>query len=89
MQKDTSNIQKNGNKTVFAIDLNSHELNPVEKAYKIRDINLEEGQLKIILREEEHKKHIKDGTLPKHQYTIPVELINDNQPNHPFMNNHH
>ena len=68
-------MQQNGNKTVFAIDLNSQELNPVERAFKIRDINLENGLLKIILREEEHKKHIKDGTLPKNTFNLPYGVI--------------
>ena len=51
-------------------------MNPVEKAYKIRDINLENGLLNIILREEEHKKHIKDGTLPKNTFNLPYGVIN-------------
>lgn len=75
-------MQQNGNKTVFAVDINSQEMNPVERAYKIRDINLENGLLKIILREEEHKKHIKDGTLPKNTFNLPYGVISG-------INDHH
>jgi hypothetical protein len=72
LRKDTSMIQHNGSQTVYAISWDSDELSPVEKAFRIRDQNKEAGLIKIILREEEHKKHIKDGTFPK-QVSLATE----------------
>lgn len=39
-------------------------MNVVEKIYLERDQKIESGLLQIVLREEEHKKHIKDGNFP-------------------------
>ena len=52
-------------KTIFAVNLDTEFSNPVERAFKIRDINKEKGLIKLVLKEAEHKMHIKDGTLPK------------------------
>lgn len=52
-------------KTVFAVNIDTEFSNPVERAFKVRDINKEKGLIKLVLKEAEHKMHLKDGTLPK------------------------
>ena len=61
-RKDMSKIMQTNGKTVYAVDLTN--LNEVEKAFHFRDQRIERCELPVILREEEHKKHVKDGTLP-------------------------
>jgi len=51
-------------KTLYAVDVESPEMNDVERAYRDRDERFERGEIGIILREEEHKKHVKEGTFP-------------------------
>lgn len=57
-----SKMMQTHGKTVYAVDLSM--LNEVEKVFHNRDQMIERGELPIILREEEHKKHVKEGTLP-------------------------
>ena len=63
-------IHKSEMKTIFAVDIDTEMTNPVEKAFKIRDLNKEKGLIKLILKEAEHKIHLKDGTLPKQILTL-------------------
>ena len=47
------------------MDPNSPEITEVERIYRARDQRIERGELVgIVLTEEEHKKHQKEGTLP-------------------------
>lgn len=39
-------------------------MNEVERIYRLRDQKIERGEIHIILPEEEHRKHQKDGTFP-------------------------
>lgn len=61
-------MMRSGGKAIYAIDILSPEMNEVEKAYRHRDEKFERGEIGIILREEEHKKHVKEGTFP----TVPI-----------------
>lgn len=64
-KKDTSRIQDNRGQCIYAIEEGAPEMNEVERIYRLRDQQMEAGLLQdIILPEEEHKKHHKDGTLP-------------------------
>ena len=64
-KKDTSKIQDNRGQGIYAIEPAAPEMNEVERIYRIRDQRIQAGLLQeIILPEEEHKKHYKDGTLP-------------------------
>lgn len=70
LSKDTSQVYKADSKTVYAVDIDSELTNPVEKAFKVRDIGKEKGLIKLILQEAEHKVHLKDGTLPKQTFIV-------------------
>lgn len=64
-RKDLSQMMKvPAGKTLYAVDVESPEMNDVERAYRDRDERFERGEIGIILREEEHKKHVKEGTFP-------------------------
>ena len=53
-----------GISTVYAIDTDAPEMNLIDRIYRYRDIKMEREGLKIILPEDEYKKHQKDGTFP-------------------------
>ena len=50
--------------TIYAVDAQAPEMNYVERIYRARDQRIERGELlDMIFTEEEHKKHMRDGTL--------------------------
>ena len=51
-------------KTIYAVEQDSPEFNEVERIYRLRAEKIERGEIGVILCEEEHKKHIKEGTFP-------------------------
>lgn len=59
-------IKKSGpSGTIYAVDPYAPEVNQVERIFRNRDQRIDRGDLiGIILTEEEHKKHQKEGTLP-------------------------
>ena len=66
-RKDLSQMQKQdplGTGTVYAVNINSPEMNLVDRIYRMRDIKIEREGLPIILPEDEYKKHAKEGTFP-------------------------
>ena len=64
-KKDMSQIQNNrGEGTIYAIDYqNAPEVNEVERIFGQRDKKVAEGEIPIILPEEEAKKHQKDPKI--------------------------
>lgn len=70
LSKDVSaELKKTGcHGTIYAVDPFAPEMNQVERIYHERDQRIERGEpIGIILTEEEHKKHQKEGTLPTYQ----------------------
>ena len=62
-RKDISEIQTTRGKTAYAVESDSPEMNKVEKIYRCRDEKIEKGEIHMILPEEEHKRHQKEGTF--------------------------
>ena len=46
-------------------------MNLVERIFRLRDYMVERGELNFVLPEEEHKKHVKDKTLPSQNIVMP------------------
>ena len=56
-------------------------MNEVERIYRLRDQRIERGEIHIILPEEEHRKHQKDGTFPgpaapTNEFEVPFDTTN-------------
>lgn len=70
--------------TVFAVDTD-RDMNLVERIFRLRDYMVERGELNFVLPEEEHKKHVKDKTLPAQNIVYPSydRPFLDKRPYHP------
>ena len=68
-RKDLSQIQKTNGETAYAVNLESPEMNQVEKYYRLRDQKKERGEIDTILPEVEQIRH-KKGAVP-----IPAPII--------------
>ena len=63
------------------MDPKAPEMNEVERIYRLRDERIERGEIHIILPEEEHRKHQKDGTFPgpaapTNEFEAPYDIAN-------------
>ena len=63
-RKDISEIQTTRGRTAYAVGQDSPEMNKVDRIYRFRDQMIERGDIQVILPEEEHKRHQKEGTYP-------------------------
>lgn len=65
----------NSQGTIYAVDPNAPEVNEVDRIFRNRDQRIERGEpIGIILTEEEHKKHQKEGTLPMYSQRFDVNV---------------
>ena len=59
---------------IFAVDIDT-EMNLVEKIFRYRDHLVDMRQLQSILPEEEHKKCMKDKTMPRQTVVSPLYVV--------------
>jgi hypothetical protein len=70
-------VRKNGAQgTIYAVSPDAPEMNTVERIFRNRDQRIDRGDpIGIILTEEEHKKHQKEGTLPVYAQRFDTHIL--------------